>query len=329
MSRSTAEQLPDSAWPELSYNDWQDTRSTLHMWTQVVGKIRLALAPMVNHWWQTPLYVTARGLSTSPMPYGQDYLQIDFDFHDRRLRIDHSRGAQRALSLEPRSVADFHAELMARLAEMGTPVKIWTRPVEVEVAIPFEEDHEHASYDRDAAHRFFQTLRQADRLMHAFRSGFQGKVSPVHFFWGSFDHAVSRFSGRGAPPHPGGIPNLADWVTREAYSHELSSCGFWPGDARYPQAAFYAYAYPEPAGFRDTPVAPETAFYHPTLSEYVLPYGAVRQSADPDRAALDFLQSTYDAAADRGGWDRQRLERTATGNSTPTTTAGWPNSSTT
>jgi hypothetical protein len=312
MNRSAADRLPGSNWPELPYDAWQDTCATLHMWTQVVGKVRLALAPAVNHWWHTPLYVTARGLSTSPMPYGQDYLQIDFDFHDHQLRLQHSRGAQSSMSLEPRSVADCHSELMSRLAEMGTPVKIWTRPVEVEVAIPFEDDHEHASYNPDAAHRFFQALRQADRLMHAFRSGFQGKVSPVHFFWGSFDHALSRFSGRGAPAHPGGIPNLADWVTREAYSHELHSCGWWPGDARYPEPAFYAYAYPEPAGFRDQPVAPGAVYYHPTLSEYVLPCRAVRESADPDRMVLDLLQSTYEAAAERGGWDRQHLEWAAT-----------------
>jgi hypothetical protein len=299
-----------SDWPPLPFDAWRDTCETLHRWTQVVGKVRLALAPMENHWWQVPLYVMARGLTTSPMPYGDRALQIDFDFIDHRLHLRESGGHKAEVALEPRSVADFYREVMARLAEIGTPVRIWTRPVEIKDATPLDEDGR-ASYDAASANRFFHALLQADRLMKRFRSDFLGKVSPVHFFWGSFDHAVTRFSGRAAPPHPGGIPNLADWVTRESYNAELSSAGFWPGNDAYPAPAFYAYAYPAPDGFSTEPAGPAGALYSQELGEFILPYDAVRRSADPDATVLAFLDATYAAAARRGGWDRAHLERAA------------------
>ena len=298
-------------WPALPYEDWRATCETLHRWTQIVGKVRLALAPMENHWWQVPLYVTARGLTTSPMPYGGRALQIDFDLLDHRLLLYESGGQRAEVPLVARSVADFYAEVMARLAGIGTPVSIHRRPAEVVDATPFDEDRAHASYDGDAVRRFFTMLLHADRLMKRFRSGFLGKVSPVHFWWGSFDHAVTRFSGRAAPPHPGGIPNLPDWITREAYNAELSSAGFWPGNDAFPAPAFYAYAYPEPDGFGEESAGPAGAYYHADMREFVLPYDAVRASADPDAAVLAFLEATYAAAAKRGGWDRARLERVA------------------
>ncbi len=296
------------AWPEIPLDAWADTCATLHMWTQVIGKIRLARAPMVNHWWQVVMYVTSRGLTTSPIPDGERTFQIDFDFVDHRLIAATSTGARWELPLEPRSVADFHREVMAGLRSLGIEVDIWTHPVEVEDPIPFERDERHAAYDPDAANRFWRALVQADRVLARFRSGFVGKCSPVHFFWGSFDLAVTRFSGRRAPPHPGGFPSLADWVTREAYSRECSSCGFWPGTGPIQAPAFYAYAYPEPEGFRDYPVRPKQAFYSDEMREFVLLYDHVRASDDPDRTLLDFLQSTYEAAAERGGWDRPDLE---------------------
>jgi hypothetical protein len=298
------------AWPSLPYAAWRETRATLHLWTQIVGKIRLALAPAVNHWWQVPLYVTARGLTTSPMPHGTDSVQIDFDFIDHRLVILRSNGDAESLPLEPSSVADFHAALMARLATLGISARIWTMPVEIPGAIPFETDRQHTSYDRDAAHRFWRVLVQCERVFTLFRAGFVGKASPVHFFWGSFDLAVTRFSGRRAPDHPGVAPNLANWVMREAYSHEVSSCGFWPGDDASPAPAFYAYAYPVPPGFDRAPVRPDGAAWNGALGEFILPYDAVRQAASPDAALLAFLQSTYAAAADLGRWDRAALERT-------------------
>ncbi|HUG39565.1 MAG TPA: DUF5996 family protein [Longimicrobiales bacterium] len=298
-------------WPPLPLAAWNDTRHTLHMWTQIVGKIRLGLAPMENHWWQVPLYVTADGMTTSPMPYGSRALQIDFDLVEHRLRIRTSDGRRSALSLQPRSVADFHAELMGRLADLELPVEIDPRPSEVPDPVPFDQDHVSSAYDARWVESFFAALRQADRLLKRFRSGFLGKVSPVHFFWGSFDHAVTRFSGRGAPPHPGGFPNLPDWVTREAYNRELSSAGFWPGDARLPEPAFYSYAYPEPAGFRAESAGPAGAYHHEGLGEFVLPYESVRSSPDPDAAVLEFLEATYAAAARTGGWDRGELERHA------------------
>jgi len=299
----------EEEWPSLPYEAWKDTCETLHMWTQIVGKIRLKLSPMLNHWWQVPLYVTARGLTTSPIPYGRRLFEIDFDFIDHRLGLRTSEGAIERVTLAPRSVADFYAELMARLRELGIEVTIWTRPVEVPDPIPFEADREHASYDAEAAQRCWRILAQTDRVLKAFRSRFIGKCSPVHFFWGSFDMAVTRFSGRRAPEHPGGISNLADWVVREAYSHEVSSCGFWPGSGALPAPAFYAYAYPEPTGFKDVPSRPGAAFYSPELREFILRYDDVRTADDPDAALLDFLQSTYEAAADLAGWDRSSLER--------------------
>jgi hypothetical protein len=301
---STAE-----AWPALPLDLWADTYATLHMWTQVVGKIRLARAPMVNHWWQVPLYVTSRGLTTSPMPDGRRTFQIDFDFLDHRVDLLTSRGERREVVLYSRSVADFYLEVMDALRALGIEVGIWTRPTEVEDPIPFEQDEQHATYEPEHANRCWRVLVQADRVLNEFRSGFIGKCSPVHFFWGAFDMAVTRFSGRRAPPHPGGIPNMADWVTREAYSHECSSCGFWPGSGAVKEPAFYAYAYPEPEGFKDYPVRPGQAFYSEEMREFVLLYDDVRAASNPDRMLLDFFQSTYEAAAERGGWDREELER--------------------
>jgi len=301
--------VSSAAWPALPLTAWQDTYATFHRWTQIVGKVRLALAPMVNHWWQTTLYVTARGLTTLPVPYGTRTLQVDFDLLEHRLLLQTSDGATRSLPLEPRSVAGFYHDFMAALGTLGVDVKIWTMPQEVEDPIPFERDDRHASYDPQYAQRFWRALVQAHRVMQEFRSGFLGKCSPVHFFWGSFDLAVTRFSGRRAPEHPGGVPHLADWVVREAYSHEVSSCGFWPGSGSVQEAAFFAYAYPEPQGFSEYPVQPVAAFYSPELREFILPYETVRQAENPDAALLAFLQTTYEAAADLGCWDRASLER--------------------
>lgn len=296
-------------WPALPFIGWQDTCATLHMWTQVVGKIRLALEPMVNHWWQVPLYVTATGLTTSPMPYGARSVQIDFDFCRHTLDIVTSDRRRAEIGLAPMTVAEFYNKTMQALHDLGIDVGIWTMPVEVADAIPFERDNQHQSYDADAVHRFWRALVQIDRVMKQFRAGFTGKVSPVHFFWGSFDLAVTRFSGRTAPPHPGGMPNLGDWVAIEAYSHEVSSCGFWPGNGGFGKAAFYSYAYPAPAGFADAPLRPPAALFDPNLQEFVLDYDAVRMSTDPDATLLAFFQSTYEAAANTGRWDRAALER--------------------
>ena len=298
----------DEAWPPLPLAEWQDTYATLHMWTQIVGKIRLAQMPLVNHWWNVTLYVTPRGLTTGTMPYGQDALRIDFDFVDHRLEVETSGGAGFSTPLQPRSVADFHRALMAGLHDLGMPVHIWTKPQEVEVPIPFEEDETHTAYDPDAAHRLWRILVQCERVMGEFRSRFVGKSSPVHFWWGAFDLAVTRFSGRPAPDHPGN-PFLPLWVVREAYSHECSSCGFWPGGGPVAEPAFYSYAYPEPEGFKEWEVRPEAAYYSTDLFEYVLPYDAVRTAVDPDTVLMAFLDSTYDAAAELGGWDRAALER--------------------
>jgi hypothetical protein len=297
-------------WPSLPLAEWDATRATLHLWTQVVGKIRLAQAPLINHWWQVPLYVTARGLTTSAIPWGARAFQIEFDFTDHQLRIETSEGGREQIALRPCSVADFYREVMGRLRRLGIELRIWTMPVELEDPVPFERDEAHASYDRAQAHRFWQALVQIDRVLTLFRARFLGKVSPVHFFWGSFDMAVTRFSGRRAPTHPG-APNIADFVTREAYSHECSSCGFWPGGPGMPEPAFYAYAYPAPEGFGSAPVRPAAAYFHQGLSEFILPYEAVRQAADPDTELMAFLQSTYEAAADLGRWDRAALERPA------------------
>ena len=298
-----------AAWPSLPLAEWRDTCATLHLWTQVVGKIRLAQAPLINHWWQVPLYVTARGLTTSPMPHGTRAFQIDFDFSEHKLIVAASDGAMASLALEVRSVADFYRELMARLSALGLPVKIWTMPVEIEGAIPFEQDTTHASYDPDAANRFWPILMQCERVLTKFRARFLGKVSPVHFFWGSFDLAVTRFSGRTAPPSTATAPHTANWVMREAYSHEVSSVGFWPGDAAMPMPAFYAYAYPEPPGFGRASVLPTGAYWHQEMGEFVLPYDRVREDAVPDERLLEFCESTYAAAADLARWNRAELER--------------------
>ena len=296
------------AWPDLPLADWADTCATLHLWTQVVGKIRLAHAPLINHWWQVPLYVTSRGLTTSIIPYGARGFSLDFDFIDHGLIIRSSEGATETVALVPRSVADFYAEVMARLRSLGLETRIWTMPVEIPDAIPFEQDHLHAAYNADAAQRFWRVLLQADRVCKAFRARFLGKVSPVHFFWGSFDLAVTRFSGRVAPKLTSNSPNLGAWVMQEAYSHEVSSAGFWPGNGGFGQAAFYSYAYPEPTGFADTTVRPTPAAYNQELGQFILPYDAVREAASPDECLLDFLQSSYEAAANLGGWDRAALE---------------------
>jgi hypothetical protein len=302
-------------WPALAYADWADTAQTLHLWTQVVGKVRMALAAPVNHWWHVPLYVGARGLTTSPMPVGGRAIEIAFDFIAHRLEITCSDGAHDFLPLEPMSVAAFHRQVMAALDRLGVRPAIWTTPCEIENPIPFEADEVHKSYDPDAARRFWRVLVQADRVMKAFRGRFIGKASPVHFFWGSFDLAVTRFSGRRAPPHPGS-PLSPVSVSQEAYSHEVSSCGFWPG-APGVEAMFYAYAYPQPPGFADAPVRPRGARWEAGLGEFVLPYEAMRTAQSPDAALLNFLQSTYEAAADLGGWPRAELERSTAEGETP------------
>ena len=297
----------DPIWPDLPYSAWSDTLATLHLWTQIVGKIRLTLTPWLNHGWHAPLYVTARGLGTSPIPVGTEILEIEFDFVGHRLMVRTSRGAERFLPLQPQSVADFYRATLDLLAGMGVPVAIRETPNEVPNPIRFSQDRTHAAYDPAAAHRFWRALVQADRVLKLFRTGFLGKASPVHFFWGSFDLAATRFSGRRAPLHPGGVPGLSDAVTREAYSHEVSSAGFWPGNEAFPRAAFYAYAYPEPPGFRDQPVAPGAAF-DATLGEFILPYETVAKAREPDALLIDFLSTTYAAAAETGGWDRAALE---------------------
>lgn len=296
-------------WPDLPYGEWKDTCATLHMCTQIVGKIRLVQTPWLNHSWHVPLYVTARGMTTSPIPYGARTFEIDFDFIDHVLRIQTSDAMTRTLALQPRTVAEFYRELFSCLAELGLEIKIHAKPNEVVDAIPFEQDHLHASYDPEYANRFWRILTQVDRVFKQFRTGFIGKCSPVHFFWGSFDLAVTRFSGRTAPQHAGGVPNCPDWVVQEAYSHEVSSCGFWPGSDAMPAPVFYAYAYPEPAGFNTAQVRPDAASYDAAFGEFILPYAAVSQSHAPDSVLLDFLQSTYEAAANRGKWDRASVER--------------------
>jgi hypothetical protein len=278
------------------------------MGTQIVGKIRLVQTPWVNHSWHVPLYLTARGLTTSPIRYDPRVFQIDFDFIDHKLLIQAGDGPVKSMALQPRSVADFYQNLFAQLAELDIDVKINTTPNEVADGIPFERDQQHRSYDAESANRFWHALLQADRVMKEFRAPFKGKCSPVHFFWGSFDLAVTRFSGRPAPEHPGGVPHLPDWVAREAYSHEVSSCGFWPGNEALPYPAFYAYAYPAPAGFDKANVSPAAAFYHSGLHEFILPYDEVREAPSPDAMLLEFLQSSYEAAADLGKWDRAALE---------------------
>jgi hypothetical protein len=295
-------------WPELPTAAWRESYETLHLWTQIIGKIRLARTPWLNHSWHVALYVTARGLTTSPVPDGTRTFQIDFDFIDQALRISTSDGAQRQFSLAGQSVASFYAAVIADLADLGIHVAIDEMPNELPEPICFSQDVAHASYDPDAVRRFLQILVNADRVFKQFRTGFLGKASPVHFFWGSFDLAVTRFSGRRAPRHPGGVPHLPDDVACEAYSHEESSAGFWPGSGAIDYPAFYSYAYPEPAGFRTTPVRPDAAFFSEALGEFILPYDAVRTAAKPDQALLEFLQSTYEAAANAAKWDRDALE---------------------
>lgn len=297
-------------WPALPYQDWSDTLATVHRWTQMVGKTRLALAPMLNHWWQVTLYVTSRGLTTSAMPYGGSRLvEVSFDFLDHELVIETNTGERRAMPLVPRSVADFYGEYRSLLVALKLDVHLWPVPVELADATPFAGDRQHTSYDADAMQRCWRAFALAHRALERFRGRFIGKASPVHFFWGAFDLAVTRFSGRAAPRHPGGIPNCPNYVMYEAYSHEVASVGFWPGSDYFQEAAFYAYAYPEPEGFPSARVRPSAAYYHPELREFILPLEAVRGEADPDAAILNFAQSVYDVQAELAGWDRGALER--------------------
>lgn len=294
-------------WPELTLTRWEDTRTTFHMWTQIVGKVRLALEPMMNHWWQVPLYVSSRGLTTSLMHAGAIGLEMEFDVVDHRLVLRTTDGRQREVGLEPQSVARFYEATMAALGDLGIEVSILGRPVEVVEAIPFAEDETHRSYDAGAVHDFWLALVRAHAVMTRFRNRFVGKASPVHFFWGAPDLATTRFSGREAPKHPGGAPNCAAWVMELAYSHEVSSCGFWPGGSA--EGSFYSYAYPSPEGYAEWPVVPEAAAYDPALGEFVLPYEAIRTADDPESMLLTFFQSSYEAAAELGSWDRSALER--------------------
>lgn len=295
-------------WPELPFSDWRDTCATLHLWTQIVGKVRLALTPWINHSWHATLYVTARGLTTSPIPLDGRVFEMDFDFIDQALLIRVSDGAARGLPLKAQSVPDFYAAVMKALAELNLQVQIHGAPNEVADAIPFEEDRTHNTYNPEYAQRFWRVLLQVDRVFKQFRTGYLGKVSPVHLFWGSFDMAVTRFSGRRAPQHPGGVPALPDPITREAYSHEVSSAGFWPGGGAVDYPAFYSYAYPTPEKFGLTPVKPNEAFFHKGMGEFILPYDTVRTASSPDAVLLEFLQNTYEAAAETGRWDRAALE---------------------
>ncbi len=299
---------PASAWPELSYATLRPTLESLHLWTEVVGKVRLARTPWVNHSWHATLYVSARGLTTSLIPHGGLGFELEFDLISHTLLVRVSDGGQGQLILAPRSVAGFHAELLETLARLGVPVEIDVHPNELPDPTPFPQDTAVREYDPDSAHRFWLALVQCDRVFKRFRTRFVGKCSPVHLFWGSFDLAVTRFSGRTAPLHPGGVPHLPDAVTREAYSHEVSSAGFWPGSGDIEHAAFYSYCYPIPAGFANATVAPDEARFDPQLGEFLLPYDAVRNACDPDTMLLTFLQTTYEAAANAGHWDRAALE---------------------
>jgi hypothetical protein len=302
--------MPDKeAWPALPLDAWKDTYATLHLWTQIVGKVRMVQTPPVNHSWHVALYVTARGLTTSPISYGTDTFQIDFDFIDHRLRIETQDGRRAGFALEPQSVATFYRRFMAEMNGLGFRVAVYMKPNEVAEPIAFDRDETHAAYDAEYAQRFWRILLQSARVFGSFRSRFIGKSSPVHFFWGAPDLAVTRFSGRTAPEHPGGVPNLPDRVAREAYSHEVSSAGFWPGGGPIEYAAFYSYAYPEPAGFAQAKVRPAGAFYSNDLREFILPYDEVRRSPTPDETLLEFLQTTYEAGANLGKWNRAALER--------------------
>src|SRR5438067_1784068 len=298
----------ETYWPALPFPEWKETAETLHMWTQIIGKLRLTLSPWTNHSWHVTLYVNSRGLTTSPIPCGARTFEIQFDFIDHQLRIETSDGERRMIELKSRSVADFYRTVMKNLDELHLPVSINKVPNEIENPIPLYQYEEHRSYDREYASRFWRVLVQSDRVFKKFRSRFCGKCSPVHFFWGSFDLAVTRFSGRTAPPHPGGVPHLPDEITREAYSQEVSSLGFWPGNAAAPTPLFYSYAYPEPPGFGQAKIQPAAAFYEVKLREFILPYDAVRTAEKPDEVLLDFAQSAYDAASKLGKWDRDALE---------------------
>lgn len=299
----------ESPWPSLPYEAWAETCETLHMLAQIVGKTQLALTPPLNHWWNVAFACSAVGFTTPPLFYGNRSFDVAFDFTTHQLRIRRSDGAERVLPLEPRPIAEYYRAYLAALDDLGIRVHLLARPVEIETAIPFERDTRHAAYDREWASRFWQVCLHVDRVLKEFRADFIGKSSPVHFFWGGFDFAVTRFSGRTAPPHPGGIPNVANWVMTEAYSHEVSSAGFWPGNAAFPHPAFYAYAYPEPAGYSAAKPRPAAAYYHPDLREFILPFEDARTAASPDAAVKEFLQSTYEAAATHANWDRENLER--------------------
>jgi hypothetical protein len=303
MSRSR----PDPAWPELPWREWQPTMATLHLWLQIVGKVRMALTPPLNHWWHITLYATARGLTTSPVPFRNRQFQIDFDFLGHRLLVVDSAGGSFGMKLEPKSVARFYTELMEGLRGLDIDARIATKPVEVLEAIPFELDETHADYDAEHARLFWRGLLEADRAMKAFQSGFNGKASPAHLFWGGLDHATSRYSDRSAPRHPGGVPNSPDWVMEEAYAREESALGWWP---LFPEIgpAFYAYTYPEPDGYRSASVAPAGAFFDTSWGEFILPYDTIRAQADPDAAAQEFFRTTYAVGADLAGWDRRELE---------------------
>jgi len=294
-------------WPSLPLSEWHDTCETLHLWTQVLGKLRIAVTPWLNHSWHVPLYLTARGLSTSPIDVDGRALDVEFDFIDHHLRMRSSDGGRAELALSPRTVAEFYARVMSMLADLGFTIAIDRMPNEIADAVPFDQDNAHAAYDADYANRFWRALLQSARVLAQFRTGFLGKCSPVHFFWGSFDLAVTRFSGRRAPLHPGGVPHLPDAVVREAYSHEVSSAGFWPGGNGF-DASFYSYAYPEPPGYRNARIEPAAAAFDATLGEFVLPYEAVRVARDPAGELMRFLESTYVAAADAAHWDRASLE---------------------
>ncbi|MFW0783337.1 DUF5996 family protein [Gordonia sp. CPCC 206044] len=303
----------DSRWPELRIADWSETRDTLQLMTQIVGKIRMANTPTTSHWWNVVLYVSSRGLTTGLIPHDPDGFSIEFDFVDHELVFSTTAGARRTIGLRPRPIADFYGDVMTVLDELGLSTSIWTMPVEIPDAIRFTADLDHTAYDPNAAHCFWLALVQINRVFDVFRSRFTGKVSPSHFFWGACDLAVTRFSGRPAPPHPGGAPNCGPEVMWEAYSHEVSSAGYWPGQGEADDASsegnFYSYAYPEPSGFRTAAVAPAAAYFAEDLGEFVLPYRSVREADDPDALLLDFLQTTYAAAADAAQWDRASLER--------------------
>lgn len=303
-----------SSWPELPYENWKDTYATMHMWSQIIGKIRMESSPWMNHSWQVTLYVTSRGLTTSLIPGHDKSFQIDFDFVGHRLVIQTSEGEESGFALESGPVSSFYEKVFSRMADLGLRVKIDKMPNEVANPIPFDEDEEHRSYEPEYAWRFWLALVRISRVFSEFRGNFIGKCSPVHFFWGAFDLAVTRFSGRQAPEHPGGIPNLPDRIVKEAYSQEVCSCGFWPGGDHLPQPVFYSYVYPEPSGFSAAKVKPGEAFYSDDMKEFILPYDAVRKSESPGSKLMEFLETTYEAAADLGNWDRKALER---GNSTP------------